>query len=88
MFIRATPRHRADHPHAVKAIAFSQGSDLYGRTRAGTPRRARACAAWPIEEARDQINAWMELPSLVILGEPHDNWSILGKRLVAGQNHE
>ena len=39
----------------------------------------------PMEEALDQNDAWMESPSLVILGEPHDHWSILRKQLVEGQ---
>ena len=38
-----------------------------------------------MEEALDQIDAWMESPSLVILGEPRDHCSILRKQLAAGQ---
>ena len=40
-----------------------------------------------MEEALDQVDAWMESPSLVVLGEPHDHWSILRGQLVAGQVH-
>ena len=38
-----------------------------------------------LEEAVDQIDAWMESPGLVILGEPHDHWSILRRQLAAAQ---
>ena len=38
-----------------------------------------------MEEALDQIDAWMESPRLVILGEPHDHWSILRRQLTAAQ---
>ena len=40
-----------------------------------------------MEEALNQVDAWMESPSLVILGEPHDHWSILREQLVGGQVH-
>ena len=38
-----------------------------------------------LDEALDQIDAWMESPGLVILGEPHDHWSILRGQLAAAQ---
>ena len=38
-----------------------------------------------MDEALDQIDAWMESPRLVILGEPHDHWSILRRQLTAAQ---
>ncbi|MYD84947.1 MAG: type II toxin-antitoxin system VapC family toxin [Acidobacteria bacterium] len=38
-----------------------------------------------VEEALDQIDAWMESPALVILAEPHDHWSILRRQLAAAQ---
>ena len=38
-----------------------------------------------VEEALDQIDAWMESPRLVILGETHDHWSILRRQLTAAQ---
>jgi toxin-antitoxin system PIN domain toxin len=38
-----------------------------------------------LEEALDQIDAWMASPGLVILGEPHDHWSILRGQLAAAQ---
>ena len=40
-----------------------------------------------MEEALDQVDAWMESPSLAILGEPHDHWPILRRQLAAGQVH-
>ena len=41
----------------------------------------------PVASAIDQIGAWMESPSLVLIGEPRDHWSILRGHLVAGQVH-
>ena len=38
-----------------------------------------------IEQAIDQIDAWMESPTLTVLGEPDDHWSILRGQLMAGQ---
>ena len=38
-----------------------------------------------IEEALDQIDAWMESPGLVILGEAHDHWSILRDQLAGAR---
>ena len=38
-----------------------------------------------LEEALNQIDAWMESPGLVILGEPRDHWSLLGGQLLAAQ---
>lgn len=41
----------------------------------------------PMASAIDQIGAWMESPSLVLIGEPRDHWSILRGQLAAGQVH-
>lgn len=38
-----------------------------------------------IEQAIDQIDAWMESPTLMVLGEPDDHWSILRGQLTAGR---
>ena len=38
-----------------------------------------------LEEALNQIDAWMESPGLVILGEPRDHWSLLRGQLLAAQ---
>lgn len=38
-----------------------------------------------IEQAIDQIDAWMESPTLMVLGESDDHWSILRGQLMAGQ---
>lgn len=34
-------------------------------------------------QATGQVDAWMESPALVVLGEPRDHWSILRRLLVA-----
>ena len=41
----------------------------------------------PMASAIEQIGAWMESPSLVLIGEPRDHWSILRGQLAAGQVH-
>lgn len=36
-------------------------------------------------QATEQVDAWMESPALVVLGEPRDHWSILRRLLAAGK---
>lgn len=36
-------------------------------------------------QATGQVDAWMESPALVILGEPRDHWSILRRLPAAGK---
>ena len=38
-----------------------------------------------MEEALDQVDAWMESPGLVVLGGPHDHWAFLRRQLAAGR---
>ena len=38
-----------------------------------------------LEEALDQIDAWMESPGLVLLRETNDHWSTLRRQLVSAQ---
>jgi len=37
-----------------------------------------------IEQAIDQVDAWMESPTLTMIGESADHWSILRVQLTAG----
>ena len=37
-----------------------------------------------VDQAIDQVEAWMESPSLTLLGEPHDHWPILRRQLLDG----
>jgi toxin-antitoxin system PIN domain toxin len=37
------------------------------------------------ESAIDQVDAWLESPTLVLLGETDDHWSVLKHRLVAAR---
>lgn len=39
----------------------------------------------PISKAADQVDAWLESPSLVMLGETAAHWSTLRPLLLAGQ---
>jgi toxin-antitoxin system PIN domain toxin len=39
----------------------------------------------PLESAVDQIDAWLESPSLSLLGESHDHWSVLRAIAAAGK---
>ena len=36
-------------------------------------------------QATEQVDAWMESPALVVLGEPRDHWSILRRLLATGK---
>ena len=36
-------------------------------------------------QATEQVDAWMESPALVVLGEPRDHWSILRRLPAAGK---
>ena len=38
-----------------------------------------------IEQAIDQIDAWMESPTLTVIGESDDHWSILRGQLTTGR---
>lgn len=38
-----------------------------------------------IDQATDQIDAWMESPTLTIIAESDDHWSILRDQLTAGR---
>lgn len=38
-----------------------------------------------IEQAIDQLDAWMESPTLVIAGEADDHWSLLRAQLIGGR---
>ena len=44
-----------------------------------------------VDQAIDQVEAWMESPSLTLLGEPHDHWptppSAIARRTRAGTRH-
>ena len=37
-----------------------------------------------VDQAIDQVEAWMESPSLTLLGEPHDHWPLLRRHLLDG----
>ena len=37
-----------------------------------------------VDQAIEQVETWMESPSLTVLGEPHDHWSILRRQLLDG----
>ena len=39
----------------------------------------------PIEAALDQVDAWIESPSLVLLAEGHEHWSELRTQIEAGR---
>lgn len=39
----------------------------------------------PLDAALDQLEAWMESPTLTVLREAHDHWSILRRLLLKGQ---
>jgi toxin-antitoxin system PIN domain toxin len=39
----------------------------------------------PIDAAVDQIDAWLESPTLVLLSEPMDHWSILKSLVLSAQ---
>lgn len=39
----------------------------------------------PLDQALDQVEAWLESPSLVLLGEGEDYWPTLKATLVAGR---
>ena len=38
-----------------------------------------------LEQAIDQIDAWMESPSLALIGESEDHWSLLTAQLTEGR---
>ncbi len=38
-----------------------------------------------IEQASDQLDAWIESPTLALIGEPLDHWPILRSQLVDGR---
>jgi toxin-antitoxin system PIN domain toxin len=39
----------------------------------------------PLARALEQVEAWLESPSLVLLGETPDHWSVLRELLTAGR---
>jgi uncharacterized protein len=39
----------------------------------------------PLAKALDQVSAWLESPSLVLLQEAHDHWAHLGRLLGEGK---
>lgn len=39
----------------------------------------------PLEQAIDQVDAWLEMPNLVLLGEAPDHWSQLRSLILTGQ---
>jgi toxin-antitoxin system PIN domain toxin len=39
----------------------------------------------PVERALDQVDAWLESPSLVLLSESADHWSVLRAMVKAGR---
>jgi uncharacterized protein len=39
----------------------------------------------PLDRAVDQVEAWMAMPNLILLGEPHGYWESLRAILIAGR---
>ena len=39
----------------------------------------------PLAKAIDQVSAWLESPSLVLLQEGHDHWEVLATLLIRGK---
>lgn len=88
--------HRADSAfHAPAAAAVRSLAE--GRPRWGLPwpcvheflaivTHARIYAPpTPVEAAVDQVDAWLESPSAVLLAEPDEHWVALRELLLAGR---
>ena len=41
--------------------------------------------ATPLPRAIDQVNAWLESPTLSLLAETSDHWALLAKQMAAGR---
>ncbi len=77
------------------ACATSRRDAAHGRFRGSASNEFLAIVTHPrvyappspVASAIDQIGAWMESPSLVLIGEPRDHSSILRGHFVAGRVH-